>query len=574
VTRRPLTAMTPGAELLAEGADATPAVIHQTAYLRLHDAASECEVKLRARRERRVTYHAQVGSTDWPATAAVLTEIEASLAERGAAACDRFGLTLSRAMSVEADERGRLHKETGPQLGPDDWVVLGEAAAIQPHLGDFMIGTPAGFEHAVAALQAGVTTIGNLGQYSAYETPGGQDDVQVTEQAIRAIGLLAACRSRGTLVHSYLEDGVAMQAGHYGSYLGWAALEVHLVETLCGARLAHSYGGLIDTPSHRALVHLALDDLHGRDSIGSMVYGNTVDMRPRDREHNQAVLAGYLLVDIACQLHRPTGHAVHPVPLTEAERVPSAAENVEVQLIARELEREARRSGDLVNWPALERLAAALAAYATEFRDRALSRLADDGVDVTDPARLLLAMRRLGMTGLEHRVDLAPPTEISRLEPWKAGQMRRIVERLARALPRLDGERVVLAVVDVHDVVRDAFARALPDAGCEVILLPTDVTAAAIVEAAVAEDADAILLGTYNGAALSICRDLRSAVDRAGYDGRVIVGGRLNEDTGGDLPVDVTDDVRRLGFAAALDVEDAVRLLAADSRAAAPGQGR
>ena len=44
-------------------------------------------------------YHAQIGSTDWPSTAAVLEEIEGSLGELGMA-CDRFGLTLSRAMSV------------------------------------------------------------------------------------------------------------------------------------------------------------------------------------------------------------------------------------------------------------------------------------------------------------------------------------------------------------------------------------------------------------------------------------------------------------------------------------------
>jgi methylmalonyl-CoA mutase cobalamin-binding subunit len=560
--RRPLGAMTPGRELLAEGRAAAPAEIHRTAYMRRHGAASEAEVKARARREGRITYHAQIGSTDWPATAVVLAEIEGRLAEHGMA-CDRFGLTLSRAMSVAEDAREGVHKETGPVLATSDWPKLGEAAAIQPHLGDFMIGTPAAFRHVQAALAAGVTTIGNLGQYNAYELPGGQDDVQVTEEAIRSIGLLAACRGRGALVHSYLEDGVAMQASHYGSYLGWAALELHVVETLCGARLAHSYGGLIDAPRHRALVHLALDDLHGRDSLGSMVYGNTVDMRPRERAHNQAVLACYLTVDIACQLRRPTGHAIHPVPLTEAERVPSAAENVEVQVLAHELEREARRSGDLFDWAALERLAAELAAYGERFRERALALLAEDGVDVGDPARLLLAMRRLGMDGLERRVALAPPAEIARLEPWKAGLVSRVVSRLERALPPLDGVRIVLAVLDVHDVVRDSFARALPRAGCEVVLLPTDVSPAAIAEVAVAEDADAIVLGTYNGAALSIGRELHAAIERAGFGGQVIVGGRLNEDLGDDLPVDVADDLRALGFAPALEVEDAARLLAA-----------
>jgi methylmalonyl-CoA mutase cobalamin-binding domain/chain len=141
--------------------------------------------------------------------------------------------------------------------------------------------------------------------------------------------------------------------------------------------------------------------------------------------------------------------------------------------------------------------------------------------------------------------------------------MSRVGARLDGALPRLDGMRIVLAVLDVHDVVRDALALALPRAGSEVILLPTDVTPAAIAEVAVAEDADVIILGTYNGAALSIGRELRAAIDRAGFDGQVIVGGRLNEDEGGDLPVDVSAELEALGFAPALEVEEAARLLGA-----------
>ena len=43
----------------------------------------------------------------------------------------------------------------------------------------------------------------------------------------------------------------------------------------------------------------------------------------------------------------------------------------------------------------------------------------------------------------------------------------------------------------------------------------------------------------------------------------MIVGGRLNEDDGGDLPVDVSGELAALGFAPALEVEDAARLLGA-----------
>jgi hypothetical protein len=43
------------------------------------------------------------------------------------------------------------------------------------------------------------------------------------------------------------------------------------------------------------------------------------------------------------------------------------------------------------------------------------------------------------------------------------------------------------------------------------------------------------------------------------------VGGRLNEDVGGELPVDVSGELEALGFAPALEVEDAARLLGAAS---------
>ena len=550
-----------GAEVLAQGRAAAPATIHRTAYLRREGAASEAEVKRRARAEGRITYHAHVGSTDWPTTAAALAEIEAGLAEHSQV-CDRFGLTLSRAMSVDAAARERVHKETGPALRPEEWDVLGEAAAIQPHLGDFMIGTPAGAEHARLALAAGVTTIGNLGQYWSFEVPGGQDDRQVAEATVRAVGMLAAWRDRGALVHSYLDDGVAMQARTYGSYVGWAALERHLVEDLCGARLAHSYGGLVDESWHRAVVHLAVDDVHDRDHLGSMVYGDTVSMRPHEHAHNAEVLRRYLTVDLAGQLHRPTGHAVHPVPLTEAERVPTGAENLAVQLTAHALADDVRRSGAVLDWAAAERLAGEVAAYGRAFAGASLALLADDGVAVGDPVALLLALREVGVTGLEERLRLPPPRAVAELVPWKARQVRTTVEAVGDAVPDLRGTRVVLAVLDVHDVVRDALLRLLPRAGAEVVLLPSSATPASVVRAAVAEDADAVVLGTYNGAALDVGRELRAALDDLAYDGPVIMGGRLNQDLGGEAPVEVAEDLRALGLHPAASLEEACRLLA------------
>ena len=188
--------MRPAAELLAEGRAAAPA-LGRSAFCAAHGVRSEAEYKRRRRDEGRIMFHAHLGLSDWPATAIALDEIVAGLGE-----LDRFGLCLSRSMSLPAERRAGAAKETGPRLEPGDWDAVAAAPA-QAHLGDFMIGTPAGLENTVQALAAGITTIGNLGQHFAFEPPGGHDDADLTETTVRALGAMSA---RGALVHSYLDD--------------------------------------------------------------------------------------------------------------------------------------------------------------------------------------------------------------------------------------------------------------------------------------------------------------------------------------------------------------------------------
>jgi methylmalonyl-CoA mutase cobalamin-binding subunit len=533
-----------------------------TLFTTSRGVGSERDFKRGLRDSGRISYHFQVGHSTWSQTEQVLREVEAGLAAHGLA-CDRFGVSLDRAMGVVEEERYTTLKETGPRIGPEEWGALGTTIAAQPHLGDYMIGFPAGFQNARRALAAGVTTIGNLGQYTAYDLLGGSDELVVTEDTVKAIGLLAACRPYGAMLHSNLEDGAAAKASHYGSYVGLAALELYVVEEVCGASLTHCHGNTVSSSEARAILHLALDDLRDRHSTGSMVYGNTVDHLAGNRARNLAAVANQVLCDVACQLYRPTGHAVNPVPLTEAERIPSADEIVEVHLLAREIELDARRNVGVFDWTRLERVAAETAAYARRFRDAALARFADDGIDVGDAGQLLLALRRTPILELEQRLDLAPPPAVARLEPWAAANGRRFTEQVAAQPERLDGVRVVVGVLEVHQLVRDALARALPRLGAEVVLLPATVTAEEIVRTALEEDADAVVLGIYNGYALELGERLANAASADGYEGRIFVGGILNQDTGAGLPIDARPGLNRLGIHCIDRLDELVPVLAA-----------
>jgi methylmalonyl-CoA mutase cobalamin-binding subunit len=544
VTRRTLR---PGGELIAEGRSAAPTHLGTTKFLQQHNARSERAYKEAQVQKGVVMYHAHIGLSTWTATEEALREVHEGLAEHGHE-LHRFGLALDRAMGVRTADRANTMKETGPRLNDDEWLRLGEAAPIQPHLGDFMIGFPAGFENTLHALRAGVSTIGNLGQYLAFDLLGGSDEIEVTEETVKALAAVGALRKQGALAHSNLEDGPGMQMSHYGAYVGWAALELYVVEELIGAKLAHCYGNLIASPESRAVVHFALDDIRDRKSIGSMMYGNTVGHVAGNVARNTAVLAQQVMIDVALQLRRPTGHAVNPVPLSEAERIPSAREIVEAHLLAREFEREVRDAPDLYDWNRLEALGAETAKYAREWKTKALGVLDRDGVNTSDPAAMLLAMRQMGAAELETRVALLPSQEVGRLEPWKSRRMREVADALRVGLPRLDRVRIVLVALEVHDLMRDAIAKALPTAGAEVVLLGASSSVQSVVRAGVQEDAAAIVVAVYNGNALDLGRELMRVASKEHYEGIVIFGGLLNQDFGDDLPVDVRPQLTELGI--------------------------
>lgn len=560
--------MLPGAQLVAQGRAAAPTTLGSTAFLREQGVRSEAEFKERCRESGIISYHMHIGLSTWEATEAALREVYESLAAEGHRV-DRFGVALDRAMGVSEDVRHLAVKETGPRISIDEWNRVGEVAPIQPHLGDYMIGFPAGFQNTLRALGAGVTTIGNVGQYTAFDLLGGSDEILVTEETVRALAAIGALRDQGALAHSNLEDGSGTQARHFGSYVGWAALELYVVEELIGARLTHCFGNTIQSPESRAIVHFALDDIRGRDSIGSMIYGNTVDSRSgasaAARARNTAALSAQVMCDIALQLRRPTGHAINPIPLTEADRIPSAAEIVEAHLLARELEQEVRKAPDLYDWNRLEQVGGDVATYAVEFRDRTLALFDRQGIDTRDPAQMLLALRRTTMQELERRVDFAAPVSVAGLEPWKAKHVRELSDRLNPSAIKLNRMRIVLAVLEVHDLVRDALAYALPAAGAEVILMGANAPIEGLVRAAVNEDADAVVLGVYNGNALVLGQRLVAGLREAGWEGRIFMGGILNQDTGSGLPVDARADLEALGIRCVHRAEELVSLLASGS---------
>ena len=113
-----------------------------------------------------------------------------------------------------------------------------------------------------------------------------------------------------------------------------------------------------------------------------------------------------------------------------------------------------------------------------------------------------------------------------------------------RAVARSSPIRVVVAKpgLDGHDRGAKVVARALRDAGMEVVYTGLHQSPEQIVEAAIAEDADVVGLSVLSGAHLTLFAQVCELLRERDADDIIVFGG-------GIIPADDVPELRRLGVA-------------------------
>ncbi|UUX48795.1 cobalamin-dependent protein [Nisaea acidiphila] len=548
-----------GAGLLAEGATlARHWTVGPSAFLKETGAASEHAYKLRRMAEGAVMQHAQIGYRDPGKSIRAYREIWEACQRRGIT-IDRYGLCLDWSMALPKAIREKATRGTGMILeSVEDFAALANAAPVAAHFGDFVLGFPAAVENTQAALAAGSTAIGNLGQYFTFRIPGHDDDIAATRETVRALGLIAA-QPVPVLVHSNIDDGFGAHLTDLASCLGMMLIEQE-IGRLAGVPVAHCYGHHFSDPLARLAFQraMALAEM----VPGSMVYGNTTSYRGTPAE-NAASLSSYLMVDALGQATRPTGHAINPVPVTENERIPEIDEVIEAQLHAGRLKEHALDWEPLIAGEGADAMAATLLDGARRFERGVMKGLAEAGIDTSDVFEMLLALRRIGARKLEAaygpgaedaaafggRVPLVPATIVSEIA-GTAGEALSEMSGEVRDRLKGSGLKVLVAAGDVHEhgkmVVEELVRRLGLDALDGGVSTDPEILAARAGE----NRPDAIAISTYNGVALGYYRSLKAALAEQGLDIPVLMGGRLNqipETSNSSLPVDVGAELAEEG---------------------------
>ncbi len=558
-----------GADLLAQGrALAGNAPFRPSRFLRETGVPSEAAYK--KVQSGRIMQHAHIGFRSLDRTLEAMVQVQNRCQDLGVTV-DRFGITLDWSMGYPEAMRADAPRGTGIVLsGPGDFRRITEAVPAATHFGDFMLGLPGALENTRAAIEAGATALGNLGQYFTFRLPGWDDDVATTEATVTALGLIAA-QDVDILVHSNLDDGFAGLFLDMCCSLGMVLVEKHIVETLIGGRLSHCYGHHFSDPLSRMAFHAALVQVS--DTPGTMIFGNTVSYQSTEAG-NYASLANYLLADIVAQRRWPSGHAINPVPVTENQRIPDVQEIIDAQTFAHRLADHAPAYEALIDWAQVETMADRMVEGGRIFAANLLDGLAEIGIDTGDPAQMLLAIRRLGPKRIEAAFgpgllsgEKRSPVILAewareldeKAANWVAGH----VEAAKRIAPRR--LKVCVGTSDVHEHGKYLVEQSLAGLGIQLIDGGVSVDPDVLVDRAQAGGADLVAVSTYNGVARSYTEHLLNVIAERGLSLPVIVGGRLNEvprDTNSDLPVDVTRELRELGAFPCGDLDDVIAVLA------------
>ncbi|MEZ5798538.1 MAG: cobalamin-dependent protein [Paracoccaceae bacterium] len=551
--------LSPGADLLAAGrALARDWRLGPCPFLREERVASEAEYKRRTAAQGRIMQHAHIGFRNVDRTIWAMAEVHDKCRAAGVTV-DRFGITLDWSMGYPPDRRAKATRGTGIVLtGPEDFARITHAAPAANHFGDFMLGLPGAVENTCAALAAGASSLGNLGQYFTFRLPYWDDDVATTEATVKALGLIAAQEAE-VLVHSNLDDGFAGLFIDMACALGMVLIEKHIVEGLIGARIGHCYGHHFSDPLSRAAFHAALAQV--TDTPGTMIFGNTVAYQS-SAAGNYASLSSYLMADILALGRWPLGHAINPVPVTENLRIPDVEEIIDAQTFAHRLVQHAPFYDAIFDWPKVQEMADRLVEGGRRFAAATLAGLADRGVATDDPAALMLAIRRMGPRRME--ALFGPGAEGPRgRSPLIAAEWARELDHKAAAWvagqpPLARRLRVCIGTTDVHEHGKYLVEQALAGLGAEIVDAGVAVDPETLVARARDAGADAIAISTYNGVALSYSTAVLAAMQAQGVSARLLVGGRLNEvpaDSNSGLPVEVSGDLARLGVTPCKDLD-------------------
>ena len=455
----------------------------------------------------------------------------------------------------------------------EDFIKIAEAAPTAMYVGDHMLCSPYSVSNTINCIKAGACTIGVVSQY-VWDYPYFHDDVAQTMEVVKALGIMASKRKDGFVVGSYTGDGMPGQLLDNVSVAGYTLFEKYVVERLCGAAYSTSFGGLHGNVPVKMAIWLALHDVLSEDHPSHVpvtnMEGNTIDVT-EDLETNYAIAIAEAIPYIILERKYRTGTSFTPKPITEAIRVPTLDEIIDIIAVCRVAERKALEyeKADMLDESYINKLRITIATNGKKFYDNMIEGLLEMGIDITDPLQMLLATRRLGGKRVEelfHPGEKDPsrprgivPYVATDLEIRARNELEQNIEiiRAEKLGDAIKGKKIVIGSADTHEYGLFVLGGVLRAFGAQVVDRGVDLDPEQVLDAAFEEDTPYIAISTHNGQCLHWGRRILEVAKKRNQNVKVAMGGTLNAMLPGNTePVDVSDRLSELGIIPCHDVLD------------------
>lgn len=493
---------------------------------------------------------------------------------------DRTGLDIRTVQNIPSMLTGlpqsywdKAPKPTSYVLPEDaDWRRHSDAAAIQIIWQDWHLATPHNLQTTINAIEAGTPRLGTFSQM-IWDFPNFTDDRQRFSDMVRSLGIVASQRDRFITVDTYPEDGVPGYFMDVASYVGYVMMERHIVNDLCGARLSVSYGGLLTDIQPRMAFGMALHKMFGswEEPILSYYNGGTLEQWAHDIEANYGTGVQEMLIQTLVELKYQMHTAISPVSVTEALRVPTLQELLDIAAAGRRAETKAKEWLPLMDFSPLEAIRDELIEKGTEFYNNMFNTFEAAGVNMNDPLELIMVLKRLSPMQIEQAFH--PSTqgggEFSAYVPSVLGrQTLQMADEIIQDIKSevldhsLSGKKIVVVSADGHSYGLMLVDRVMHHTGARIINGGVDMDPIDLLDLADEEETNIVMISAHIGQVLDYGRQLLELQRKRGKTYHIFVGGMMNAMLPGNtVPVDVTDQLIELGIHPSNDLLKSIRLM-------------
>lgn len=428
--------------------------------------------------------------------------------------------------------------------GLKDYKRICQSSPVFAVIGDFAVGSPNSVENVTNALISGCFGVGTLSQFS-WRFPYWHDEVVQIAETVKSMGIIAAKRDEMASLGSYLGDGIPSAFVDHASIVGYTLIEQYISEKLCGAAYTASLGGLMSNVVDKYATMLALNEVAKLDEFSPVIdhiEGNTIEVTSQNIDANYGLVISDFILFALLERKYKTGAMYTPKPVSEALRVPTVDEIVDVAgackaSMNRVLEIEGANMFDDTE---ILKLKDKLVINGKKFYDNAMNGLSDMGVDIEDPVQMLLALRQMGAEELEAKFNPGEkkqsrfrgfvPTALTAKQERYENLVGETLARISEA--NLDGaardKTIVIGSADTHQFALFVMSEVLNTVGARVINAGVDNDPEHLLELAAKEGTSLVAVSIHNGQCVDWVKTFMELNMAAHQEARLFVGGTLN----------------------------------------------